>query len=218
VPTLLHLDSSADTRTSASRAITATFAQAWRERGPDHTVVYRDLCADQIPHLTNAALHWAPSLRAVALPGAPEPDAADGARQDALLAELTAADVLLVGAPMYNWSMPSALKAWIDQIHVMAVTAPFGNEARPMAGRPAVIVTSSGDGGYGPGGANEGKNHAVPPLELVLGASLGMTVTVIETDFTLAPLLDGLAEQRPHAQAAREAAHARARELATALG
>ena len=217
MPHLLHLDSSADARTSVSRALTAAFADAWRARGADFTVTYRDLRTDAPPHLSDAALHWAPALRPVVLPDAPDPDAAAVAWQDTLLAELTAADVVLIGAPMYNWSIPSALKAWIDHIHVMGTTAPFGNDAQPLAGRPAVIVTSSGDGGYGSGGGNEGKDHSVPPIELVLGTSLGMQVTVIGAEFTLAPLLDVLAERRPQAEANLDAARIALTGLAASL-
>jgi FMN-dependent NADH-azoreductase len=222
VPHLLHLDSSADDRASVSRVLTGVFADAWQARGADFTVTYRDLRVDGPAHLTDAGLHWAPHLREIARAGAPQPVAADLAQQDALLAELTGADVLLVGAPLYNWSMPSSLKAWIDQIHVLGVTTPFGDDpfgrnAQPMLGRPAVIVTTSGDGGYGPGGANDGKNHGVPPLELVLGTALGMTVTVVSAEFTLAPILEVLAEQRPVAQANLDAARAQLTTLASQL-
>src|SRR5579863_9493594 len=117
MPHLLHLDSSADAEHSRSRAITATFAAAWREHGPDHTITYRDLARDPLPHLPDAALHWPPRLR---LEGAAPPPAAEALQQD-LLAELTSADVLLIGAPLYNYSLPSSLKAWIDYIHVPGV-------------------------------------------------------------------------------------------------
>jgi FMN-dependent NADH-azoreductase len=217
VPHLLHLDSSADAQTSVSRALTATFADVWRARGEDFTVTYRDLRTDAPPHISDAGLHWAKELRPVGRPGAPEPDPADLARQEELLAELTAADVLLIGAPLYNWSMPSSLKAWLDYIHVLGVTTPFGGDTQPMKDRTAVIATSSGDG-YGPGTGNEGKNHAVPALELVLGTSLGMRVIVIGAEYTLAPLLEVLADRRPQAQADLESAHAAARSLATDLG
>jgi FMN-dependent NADH-azoreductase len=217
VPHLLHLDSSADGATSVSRALTATFAQTWQARGSDFTITYRDLRTDAPPHLTDPSLHWSPALRTVGRPGSPDPDPGEVARQDTLITELVGADILLIGAPLYNWSMPSSLKAWLDYIHVLGVTTPFGGDTQPMKDRTAVIATSSGDG-YGPGTGNEGKNHAVPALELVLGASLGMRVIVIGAEFTLAPLLEVLADRRPQAQADLDAAHAAARSLATDLG
>jgi Flavodoxin-like fold len=131
MPHLLHLDSSADTERSRSRAITATFAAAWRDHGPGHTVTYRDLHRDPLPHLADAALHWPPRLR----PEGAAPPAAAEALQQELLAELISADVLLVGAPLYNYSLPSSLKAWIDHIHVPGVTAPFDVPAQPDARR-----------------------------------------------------------------------------------
>jgi FMN-dependent NADH-azoreductase len=114
MPHLLHLDSSADVERSRSRAITATFAAAWREHGAGHSVSYRDLHRDPLPHLADAALHWPPRLR----PDGAAPPAAAEALQQELIEELTSADVLLVGAPLYNYSLPSSLKAWIDHIHV----------------------------------------------------------------------------------------------------
>ena len=140
MPHLLHLDSSADAEHSRSRAITATFAAAWRGHGAGYTVSHRDLHRDPLPHLADAALHWPPRLR----PDGAAPPAAAEALQRELIDELTSADVLLVGAPLYNYSLPSSLKAWIDHIHVPGVTAPFDVPTQPLAGRPAVIVSAQG--------------------------------------------------------------------------
>src|ERR1700758_3668679 len=103
VPHLLHLDSAAALKNSRSREITATFADTWRGQGPQYTVTYRDLHRDPLPHLTDAVLHWPAQLRP---DGAASVDvtalAAAEALQDELIDELLAADVLLVGAPLYN--------------------------------------------------------------------------------------------------------------------
>src|SRR5438309_11176776 len=106
MPHLLRLDSSADPRSSASRTVTAAFVRGWQERGEGFTVTSRNLHTDPPPHLPDAALHWAPRLRTAA----EEVDPAAAAHQQQYLTELLAADVLLVGAPMYNWSLPSTLK------------------------------------------------------------------------------------------------------------
>jgi FMN-dependent NADH-azoreductase len=209
MPHLLHLDSSADAKHSRSRAITATFATAWREHGPDCTITYRDLARDPLPHLPDAALHWPARLR----PRDAAPPPAAEALQQQLLAELTAADVLLIGAPLYNYSLPSSLKAWIDYIHVPGVTAPFDVPTQPLAGRPAVIVNSQG-ASYDAHTPTEGWDHAVPVLELILGTALGMTLTVITTSLTLAETVPRLADQRPRAQSEL----ARAHEEAAVLG
>lgn len=214
MPTLLHLDSSSDLRTSRSRAITRAFAEEWASAGEDFVVVHRDLHTDPLPHLEDSRLHWPAGLRpdGVTVPADAE------ALQAELIAELLGADALLIGAPLYNYSLPSSLKAWIDNIHVPGVTAPFGSDTQPLAGRPAVIVTSRG-GIYDPGSPQEGWDHAVPPLKLILGDALGMDIEVIAASRTLADFLPVLAEERPRAReefsAALESARLAARRLTT---
>jgi len=212
LPHLLHLDSSADPRTSASRTVTAAFVDAWRARGADFTVTSRDLQADPPPHLPDALLHWAPALRT------PDEvaDPAAEAVQQGYLDELLAADVLLIGAPMYNWSLPSTLKAWVDHVHVLGTTVPFGPGTSPLAGRPAVVVSSRG-AAYDPGTPTADWDHTVPPLQLVLGQSFGMTVEVVPVQLTLAGRVAPLADRRDEAVAGAAAARTRAVELAGAL-
>ena len=218
MPHLLHLDSAASLRNSRSREITATFADAWRARGPEYSVTYRDLHRDPLPHLADAVLHWPPRLRPE---GAASVDqgvlAAAEALQDELVGELLGADVLLVGAPLYNYSVPSSLKTWIDHVHIPGRTAPFADApAQPMAGRPAVVVSSRG-ASYDAGSPTDGWDHAVPMLKLILGAALGMSVEVITTSLTLAETVPALAAQldrsRAELAAAHEAAAAAARRL-----
>ena len=213
MPHLLHLDSSADPRSSSSRAVTAAFVRGWQERGAAFTVTSRDLQADPPPHLPDAALHWAPRLRS-----ADETvDPADELRQQGYLDELLAADVLLVGAPMYNWSLPSTLKAWLDHVHVLGTTVPFGEyEARPLAGRTAVVVSSRG-ASYDSGGEQASWDHTVPPLELVLGQSFGMQVSVITLQLTLADRVPAMADLRGQAAAEADAARSYAEELAAGI-
>lgn len=214
MPTLLHLDSSSDVHESRSRAITRAFADEWASAGDDFTIVHRDLHADPLPHLASSWLHWPASMRPddVVVPAEAE------ALQAALIEELLSADVLLVAAPLYNYSLPSSLKAWVDNIHVPGVTAPFGSDTQPLAGRPAVIVTSRG-AIYDPGSPQETWDHGVPPLKLILGEALGMDVEVIATSRTLADFLPVLADERPRAleefSAALDAARLAARRLTT---
>lgn len=212
MPHLLHLDSSIDPTRSRSRAITAAFADTWRGRGDDFTVTYRDLHEQPVPHLTSAASHWAPRLRRAG----EAPPEAEETRQRELIDELLAADALLIGAPMYNYSLPSTLKVWIDHIHVPGVTAPFDTTDQPLAGRPAVIATSRG-AVYDAGTPSAGWDHTVPPLQLVLGTALGMRVTVIETSLTLADSVPALADQLPRAEAELAAAKDRAAALALSV-
>lgn len=214
MPNLLHLDSSADLRTSRSRSITAAFANTWTALGPDHTVTRRDLHRNPLPHLADADLHWPARLR----PAGAAPPAKAERQQQALIGELLAADVLLLGAPLYNYSVPSTLKAWIDNIHVPGLTAPFGSaDTQPLKDRPAVIVTSRG-GAYDTGTPTAGWDHAVPALQLILGSSLGMSISVITTSLTLAETVPALADQLDRSRNELAAAHREATELAEKLG
>jgi FMN-dependent NADH-azoreductase len=214
MPMLLHLDSSADLATSRSRAITATFAGVWRSLGDDHTVVHRDLHREPLPHLTDASLHFPARLRPAGASPSPEQEAL----QQSTIAELLAADVLLIGVPLYNYSLPSTLKAWVDYIHLPAVTAPFDDPAtqQPMAGRPAVLVSTRG-ATYDAGSPTEFDDHAIPALTLILGSALGMAVETIVATRTLSERFGAPADEvaRQHAElaAAHEAAERAARRL-----
>ena len=189
MPTLLRLDSSADWSSSRSRQLSAAFTEVWAGT-PGCKVVERDLAAAPLPHLPDASLHWPPRLRAA--DAHPPIDAEQ--LQERLIGELLAADVLLIGAPMYNYSLPSSLKAWIDYVHVPGVTAPFDQPSQPMKGRPAVIVSARGaayDEGSGPAELDLGTKL----LEAILGRALGMELIVITTDLTLAESVPLLADQ-----------------------
>lgn len=182
MPTLLQLDSSADLSASRTRILTRAFADAWRDRGDAYTVVVRDLHVDPPPHLNSTAQHWPERLRGGV-------EAADGvdALQRSIIDELAGADAVVIGAPMYNYGIPSTLKAWIDLIHVPGTTAPFDVASQPMADRPVVIVTARG-GLPGPEDA-----FVTGPLTSVLSGGLGMTVSIVSTNRTLAdriPRLD----------------------------
>lgn len=213
MPNLLHLDSSADLVQSRSRAITQTFSEAWTAADPGNTVTYRDLHRDPIPHLADVALHWPKRLRNE---GANPPADAEELQQE-LLTELIAADALLIGAPLYNYSLPSTLKAWVDNIHVPGVTAPFDGPTQPLARRPAVIVSSRG-GSYDEGTPTANWDHAVPVLQIILGDSLGMSVSVITTSLTLAEVIPARLADVPRSKRELAQAHEEAAILARRLG
>jgi FMN-dependent NADH-azoreductase len=213
MPTLLHLDSSADLTTSRSRAITKAFADSWLAQGDDHTVVYRDLHRDQLPHLSNADLHFPRHLR----PEGSSVDPAQEVLQNEIIAQLLAADVVLIGVPLYNYSLPSTLKAWVDYIHVPSVTAPFGDDTtQPMAGRSAILVSTRG-GTYDHGTPSEFDDHAIPALQLILGGALGMRVETIVDTRTLSERFgapaDEVAKQHAEYDAAIDAATSAAHRL-----
>ena len=213
MPHLLHLDSSADLTNSRTRAVGESFVAAWLAADPQNTVTHRDLHRDPLPHLADAALHWPAGRR----PEGSTPPADAEALQRTLIDELLAADVLLVGAPLYNYSMPSTLKAWIDNIHVPGLTAPADADSQPMRGRPAVIVTARG-GVYDEGTPTAGWDHAVPALRLILGTALGMPVTVVTTSLTLAGEVAALADQLERSGEELQLAHDEARAAGSRLG
>jgi FMN-dependent NADH-azoreductase len=180
-------------------------------------VTYRDLAAEPLPHLPDATLHWPARLR----PDGAEPPAEAVALQAKLIEELIAADVVVIGAPMYNYSLPSSLKAWVDYVHVPGTTAPFDTKSQPMAGRPAVVITARG-AVYDEGTPMADWDYGTKVLDAILGSSLGMSVTTIATSLTLAETVPFLADQLDRCRAELAAAHQRAdamaRHLATTVG
>lgn len=153
---LLHLDASAR-RTSFSRKLSNTYAETWRAARPEAGYVYRDLAARPVPHIGEAWTELCDHIleheitdisryrEAVRTP------AQEQAWKivEPLLAEVVAADVILIGAPMYNYSIPSSLKAWIDQITFPKMS---------LEGR-SFVVTGARGGAYGPGTPREPYDH-----------------------------------------------------------
>jgi len=207
MPQLLHIDSSADLRHSSSRAHTRLFADSWRARGADYTVVHRDLHVNPLPHLEDAALHWTPDGRA---PGGSVAHEAE-LLQDEIIDELLAADAVVIGAPLYNYTLPSTLKAWIDRIHVPGRLA---GEVQPLAGRPVVAVVTRGAVYEG---ATADWDHGSPVLDIIRRHALGMDLTVVTQSLTLADRVEALRPFAARGAEEREAAAARVVELARAL-
>ncbi len=158
---LLHLDSSARTTGSISRRLTAEFAARWRADHPDGLVTYRDLVTDPLPHIreaTVAAMCIPPAMRTAE-------QARATALQEELVAELAAADTLLIGAPMYNFRIPSSLRAWIDHVVLFGRTV-----VRGLFDDTRVVIASARGGAHAPGTRREASNHQ----ERHLGSSLGL--------------------------------------------
>lgn len=133
---VLHIDSSALGTASASRELTAAVVRQLRADSPHVEVSYRDLDAQPLPHFTGATLA--------------KSDPAEAELAKAVLDEFLAADVVVIGAPMYNFSLPSTLKAWIDRVAVAGVTFRYtANGPEGLAGGKRVIVASTRGGVYG---------------------------------------------------------------------
>lgn len=162
---LLHIDSSISGEASVSRQLSAAVVSEWRRRLPGLQVVRRDLAADPLPHLDGAML-------AATLPGA-EPATATRAEVEkgvAVLEEFLAADVVVLGAPMYNFAISSHLKAWLDRIIVAGRTFKYdASGVKGLAGDKKVIVASSRGGLYAPGTPQAANDFQEPYLRAILG-------------------------------------------------
>ncbi|MET9530040.1 MULTISPECIES: NAD(P)H-dependent oxidoreductase [unclassified Streptomyces] len=196
--TLLHIDSAVFPQGSASRDVTAAFVNAWRDQHPEGVVVYRDLAAHPLPHLDAAA----------AVAGTESPLRAE------LANELAEADAVLIGAPMYNFSIPSTLKAWLD--HAIIVGYNAGGAESPLAGTPFTVVASRG-GSYAPGTPRESFEFVQNYLEKLLTGMFGAKVDFIVPELTLAASQPAMAELIPLAETSRAKALEEAASKAKAL-
>lgn len=142
---LLHVDSSILGQGSVSRHLSASIVAQQQALHPGIGIVRRDLATDPVDHLSG--LHLAAAQGAVPEAEALQRDLAAG---QAALEEFLEADIVVVGAPMYNFGIPSQLKAWIDRLAVAGRTFRYGaNGAEGLAGGKTVIVASSRGGFYG---------------------------------------------------------------------
>jgi FMN-dependent NADH-azoreductase len=179
---ILQLDSSANVPSSVSRRLTGQFAQRWVAAGPGREIRHRDLHVDQLPHLSTNALHFTAALRpedAIA----PAPEAT--ALQQRLLDELSGAAAVVIGAPMYNFSMPSTLKAWLDYVHVIGVTSPAAEGIAPLRSTPVVAVSARAT----PTGTDPRTDFVLGPFYAILGEFMSMDVHgfVVHTEPPAAP-------------------------------
>jgi FMN-dependent NADH-azoreductase len=129
---LLHIDSSVLGEGSASRRLSAAIVAAFARAVPDLEIVRRDLNADPIPHLDRRRL---PTVRP-----ANTPQGATGVPDDkgaGALDEFLAADIVVIGAPMYNFTIPRQLKAWIDRILIAGKTFRYSEGGRRAGRRQA---------------------------------------------------------------------------------
>lgn len=183
---LLHLDSSALGEYSVSRQLTAALVAAYQAADPSLTVRYHDLVADPINHLTGAEL--------AVMRGAAVTDAAlqtQVEQNEQVLADLIAADRIVIGAPMYNFSIPSQLKAWIDRICVAGKTFRYtAHGPESLLNNKLVTIVSTRGGFHGVGSATADLDHQERYLVTVLNF-IGLT----DIQFVRAEGL-GLPEQR----------------------
>jgi len=185
--TILHIDSAITGEFSASRELTAAIVRELTAADPSQKVTYRDLAAEPLPHLT--------------LPAFGEADS------QAALAEFTAADTVVIGAPMYNFTIPSQLKAWLDRILVAGQTFRYTETGavEGLASGKRVIVAVARGGLYGDGTPQRSVEHAERYLTDVF-AFIGIT----DVEFVIA---EGLKISDDHRAQSIAGAHEQVRTL-----
>jgi FMN-dependent NADH-azoreductase len=164
---LLHIDSSPLGAQSVSRELTRRTVAQWLQTQPGTVVEYLDLAADAPSHLNMDSLGFRLGLDADALTPAQK---RENALTDKLLNQFMAADVIVLGAPMYNFSVPSQLKAWIDRIAQAGRTFKYTEQGPVgLAGGKTVIVASTRGGAYAGNPALAFLDHQESYLKAVFG-------------------------------------------------
>ena len=163
MPTLLSIEVSPRHEFSTSRKLTAHFIERWKAAHPGSAVVFRDLTKTPPPFVD---LAWIGGAFTPREQHSPEIAAAIKVSDD-LIAELKAADHIVIGTPMFNFSIPAVLKAYIDQIVRVGVTV-SPNNVGLLTGKKATVILASG-GDFSPGSPVEKYNQASGYLRQVLG-------------------------------------------------
>lgn len=162
---ILHVDASILGESSVSRQLSAAIVARLRQAHPEAAVTYYDLGAEPIGHLTGAHLAAAQGLFAE--------DASlqqDVARGQQALEDFLAADIVVIGAPMYNFSVSSQLKSWIDRLAVAGKTFRYTDKGpQGLAGGKKLIVASSRGGFYGPDAPAASLDHQETYLRGIFG-------------------------------------------------
>ena len=159
---ILVIESSARHQGSVSRQLTEQFIAQWRQAHPDDQVQVRDLAVEPVPHLDADLLGgW---MKPAGQQSAAEQEALQ--RSDRLTDELLAADVLVLAAPMYNFAIPSTLKAWLDHVLRAGKTFKYSDTGPQglLTGKRAFVLTARG--GIYAGGTLD---HQEPYLRQALG-------------------------------------------------
>lgn len=197
--TLLIIKSSLFNGNGQSSRLADAFAERWRERHPDGRVLCRDLAADPVPHLTAEAFTGFQTDAAERTPAQHSAVAVS----DALIAELRQADEIVLGLPMYNFTVPSTLKAWMDHVARAGVTFRYTEDGPQglIDDKPLYVFAARG-------GQYQGTpNDTQTPLIRMFFGMLGIT----DVHFTHA---EGLAMGEAHANEVRRDAEAAIERLA----
>jgi FMN-dependent NADH-azoreductase len=188
---LLHIDTSIAGEASVSRRLSARAARHWLATHPGGTVTYRDFAVDAIPHLDAAA----GLARMVPPDQHSAAQAASYALSVELIAEVKAADTVLLGLPLYNYGPPSTVQAWVDHLVAPGLSVSADMQTG-LLGDTEIVVLAARGGGYGPGTPREGWDHAETWLPHGL-ALTGLVPRFITAELTLAESNPAMAELKP---------------------
>lgn len=185
---VLRIDASARLEGSLSRALADTFVDTLRDGPSDFSLVQRDVGMEPPPAITE--LWMASAFK-------PESQRTDRERaalslSDQLIAEIAQSDLLIIATPMYNYGMPSALKAWVDQVVRIGKTFSFDRNRGDfplepiLSGKTLVLLTACGEFGFEPGGVRKGHGHLEPHVRTVskyLGVERFETIAIEYQEF-----------------------------------
>lgn len=162
---LLHVDSAITGAQSVSRQLTASTVAAWVAAHPGTTVKYLDLAEAAPSHLSAQSMGFRTGQAA-----STEAERAENALSEALVSQFLAADVIVIGAPLYNFSVPSQLKAWIDRLAQAGRTFQYTDKGPVgLAGGKTVIVASTRGGVYSTSEGGQAMEHQESYLKVVFG-------------------------------------------------
>lgn len=163
---LLHIDSAITGPQSVSRQLSAQVVAAWTARHPDAKVDYLDLALDAPAHFTMDAM----APRTGQTQGLSEAQQRENTVSERLVAQFLAADVVVIGAPFYNFSIPTQLKAWIDRVAQPGRTFRYtASGPEGLAQGKTVVVASSRGGVYSTSEGGRAMEHQESYLQTVMG-------------------------------------------------
>ena len=204
--TLLHIEVSPWAENSLSRTVAAEYVASWSATNPDGTVITRDLDKTPVPHLDVESL----SAGFMAEADRSEPMAAKWGARMYLIEEISGADEILISTPLWNYGIPSVLKAYIDNIVIPGV---FDESTATLAGKKVTFVVAQG-GSYADGSPKAGWDYASGFLRQFAVAMGATDIEVIAIEFGLAGVVPALESFIPNKEASiasgKEAAKNRA--------
>jgi FMN-dependent NADH-azoreductase len=163
---LLQVDSSVLGSNSVSRQLTAEIVAEWRKAHPNTTVDYLDLAVNAPNHFSADALGIKVGVQA----DPTEAQRRENAVSEQLVTQFLAADVIVIGAPLYNFSIPTQLKAWIDRLAQIGRTFKYTDKGPVgLAGDKTVIVASTRGGIYSTTEGGQATEHQESYLKVIFG-------------------------------------------------